>query len=207
MDITFTNIAPETAVALIEYHVGLVSGDQEITVTEQAAPEASPVQTAAPATVPPRGKDKKPRRDRSDKGLGREPYGPRTETAAPVPAVIEAVQPSPSVTAQVAATPKAETTGASAPAEVVTSTVAPQAAPVVEASVDQTPVVEVKPIAGGPTYENAKQAMVAVFNGKGMEVSKTVLTRFGLARLSELPPQMEGKFITYCQNVMAGMPA
>ena len=53
-----------------------------------------------------------------------------------------------------------------------------------------------------PSYNDAKDALVQVYETKGPGAAVSLLTRFEVEKLSELPKRHFGKFITLCRELL-----
>lgn len=195
MQLTFPNLTVEQAHDLIDAYEDIVNAEPTGTVPEAPArqPGTAPVESAP-------SKPKRERKPRSDKGLRREPYGPRIapntppqEQPAPTPAPVQTAAPAPEAKPEGASAPAEKADVRPAPAEVA-STAAPQAAPSGEAS----------PAKSKDPAEAARDALTRVFNKMGRETSMAILQRHGVAKLSQVPADKLGLFIGYCDDVLAG---
>lgn len=227
MDITFTNVTTEVAHDLIDYYEVLTSPEdagnpEETMAPEQDAPEALPLQPAAPEAVAQAAdviidqvqgpvaedKPKQKRRGRSDAGKKREPYGPRIapNNAGQMDA------PSPEPVAHAAPAPKAKPEVASAPAAVLQPAVeAVQPQQTVRPSSTDGP----QTVASGEASlfidskkkwdEQARDALTRVYNKLGRGFSLATLQRKGLTKVSDLKEQNAADFVNYCAEVYSGL--
>lgn len=90
----------------------------------------------------------------------------------------------------------------------------PPAAPA-PAARGATPDAEAKPEQGGEApdlspvegakYPDANAALQAVYGAKGMAVTRAVLARFGVERLSQVAEEKYPEFVAYCNAVAEGV--
>jgi hypothetical protein len=154
-----------------------------------AVAEKSEQPAAAVGTTPPT----RQRKPRADKGQPREPYGPRTETAATGAQGTPAPSTDPRNDAQ---------------APTATSTTTPVAAPQSAAPVEDTPpaavlIVGSKPAAADPTLEDVQKTVEALFAARNYDDTRALVSRFGVARAKEIPADMRAEFIAKAKAMIA----
>lgn len=146
-----------------------------VAMAKMVDPSAVKAQPAPTASA-----EREARKGRRDKGQKREPYGPRKETEA------GAAVAQPGNAAGSDPAPAAASVGVS-PAPTPPVTPAPAPAPTVQ---------------GAPI--TPQQAMETLFNKKGIEITRQVLSRFGAQRVRDLTPDQHADFVTKATAVADG---
>ena len=158
------------------------------TVGAQGAASPAPEVGNEPAV--PAAPTARPRKPRADKGQARGAYAPRQQEAqASAPqgaASISSGADNPAVDAQAS-------TGSALPG---TSTAAVAGAPAAStpAPAGAAPV---------PSAAEAQAALEAVFEKKGLDVARRVMSEFGVSRLRDLPEAKRAEFITLAKKEVA----
>lgn len=164
---------------------------QKAVVAPLAGTTPAPGAPAAPTPV-----EKPPRKPRADRGQPREPYGPRADsTRALTPEELKAIEDARVNKADDEARQKMQDARVAA-TEAKPATVAQPAG--------SSGATAASPVAvAGAAPEAAQKAMEALFNSKGVEVAKMVLSRFGAARVRDLLPEQHQDFAAKATAITA----
>ena len=160
-----------------------------------AAPAPAEPDKGEPSGEVPVAAAPRSRKPRADKGQARGAYAPRQQEAGAGDAAIAAP----------AVSDKVSEAGVSAAAT-------PAAAPASSTALQEPASREVERAAGPasvagagavPSAEEAQKALEAVFEKKGIDVARRVMSEFGVSRLRDLPEAKRAEFIKAAQAEVA----